>query len=63
MPQSAYKQAVKEKMIQDITALEPYVISKIETLGIKAHSFYIYVLPLNNAGVDKNEIMQKALEV
>ena len=63
MPQPAYKQAVKEKMIQDITTLEPYIISKIETLGIKAHSFYIYVLPLNNAGVDKNEIMQKALEV
>lgn len=63
MTRDAYKNAVKIKMEQDITNLTPYIIVKITQLGITAHSFYIYVLPLNNVNIDKEEIMKKALEV
>ena len=55
--------ATKEKIEKDILNFMPYIIKKIETLRLKAHSFYIYVLPLNNASIDKDEIMKKALEV
>lgn len=58
-----FVKAAKEKMEKDISSFTPYIVSKIETLKLKAHSFYIYILPLNNASIDKNEIMKKALEV
>jgi len=63
MTKPQYQQAVKQKMEQDIIGLTPYIERKINELGLQAHSFYIYVLPLNNAIVDKDEIMKKALEV
>ena len=58
-----FENAVKEKMEQDINDLTPYIISKIRELDLSGNSFYIYVLPFNNVEIDKNEIMQKALEV
>jgi len=36
---------------------------RIIDLGLLSYSFYIYVLPLNNALLDKVEIMAEALEV
>lgn len=58
-----FENSVKEKMEQDINDLTPYIISKIRELDLSGNSFYIYVLPFNNVEIDKNEIMQKALEV
>ena len=58
-----FVKVTKEKMEKDISNFAPYIVNKIETLKLKAHSFYIYVLPLNNASIDKDEIMKKALEV
>lgn len=63
MTKPQYQQAVKQKMEQDIIGLTPYIERKINELDLQSHSFYIYVLPLNNAIVDKDEIMKKALEV
>lgn len=59
----AFRDAVKTKMESDIATIAPYVESKIKALKLEAYSFYIYILPLNNALVDKLDIMKNALGV
>ena len=55
--------AAKEKMDEDIKNIIPYINNKITALGLTNHSFYIYILPLNDALTDKEEIIKEALEV
>ena len=50
-------------MEEDIKNIIPYIKDKITALGLANHSFYIYILPLNNALVDQDEIIKEALEV
>jgi len=58
-----FKDAVKEKMEDDIKAITPYIESKIKSLSLENHSFYIYILPLNDALKDKDMVIAEALEV
>lgn len=58
-----YRAALQEKMQQDIKTYIPYINSKIASNKLSRYSFYIYVLPLNDAVNDKDNIMKKALEV
>ena len=48
--------AVK-KMEEDINNQATYIAKKIVDLGINKYSFYFYVMPFNNAPIDKKEIM------
>lgn len=59
----AFKNDLKIKMQDDIDSIAPYIESKIKSLKLDAYSFYIYILPLNNALIDKQEIMENALGV
>lgn len=58
-----YRNAVIEKLKTDINNITQYINSKIASLGLANYSFYIYVLPLNNALVDTEAIIKEALEV
>jgi len=56
-----YRAAVDSKMQADITACIPHIEKLICDKNLTAYSFYIYVLPLNDADNDKNLIMNTAL--
>lgn len=56
-----YKQAVNEKMRSDIADCIPQIHDLIQRLQLTRYSFYIYVLPLDDAENDKNTIMHQAL--
>lgn len=58
-----YRAALQTQMQQDIKTYIPYINSKIADNKLTRYSFYIYVLPLNDAMNDKDNIMKKALEV
>jgi len=63
LPSEEYMQAMIKKMQADITACVPYIQNKINELKLGIHSFYIYVLPLDNVNTDRTTIMNKALGV
>ena len=58
-----YRVLIKDKMENDLIAITKYINNKITEHGLSNYSFYIYVLPLNNAFIDKDKIMHEALEV
>lgn len=58
-----FRVALKEKMEDDLKSITPYIEEKINRLTLTDHSFYIYILPLNDAMKDKDEIIKEALEV
>ena len=58
-----YLKNANEKMINDIKGIIPYIESKIGALSLSNHSFYIYILPLNDALSDKESIIKDALGV
>lgn len=58
-----YLKNAKDKMIADINHIIPYIESKINALSLSNHSFYIYILPLNDALKDKEYIIKDALGV
>ena len=58
-----FRLLIKEKMEKDLNSITTYINEKIIEKGLTNYSFYVYVLPLNNAFIDKDTIMQEALEV
>ncbi len=56
-----YRAAVDKKMQADIIACIPHIEKLIKDKNLTAYSFYIYVLPLNDADKDKDLIMDIAL--
>lgn len=58
-----YLTNLENQMELDILKIASYLEKRIIDLGLLSYSFYIYVLPLNNALLDKVEIMAEALEV
>jgi len=58
-----FKEHLRQKMETDIVSISSYLSAKINELGLTYYSFYIYVLPFNNAIIDKDEIIKKSLEV
>lgn len=58
-----YLKNANEKMVSDIKGIIPYIESKIGALSLSNHSFYIYILPLNDALSDKESIIKDALGV
>ena len=49
------------KMEYDIKNCLTYMKEKILSLGLSQHSFYVYVIPLNNAISDKKTIMENLM--
>ena len=60
---ATYIANLEKQMESDILKIAVYLEKRINDLGLLNHSFYVYVLPLNNAVFDKNNIMKDALEV
>ena len=58
-----FKANLLDKLKEDIAEIEPYITNKIKSLGLQNHSFYVYVLPFNDALMDSKEIIKEALEV
>lgn len=49
---------VKNQMIKDLQKNIPYIVSKINLIGLQNSSFYIYLIPFNNADNEKSIIMK-----
>lgn len=56
--QDEFKKAVVEQIEQDINVALVRVQEKIAELKLGYKSFYVYVIPFNNADYDKNAIMR-----
>ena len=57
MTNQQYREAVREKMKADIEEIKPYIVRKIQDLGLEGYSFFFYVLPFNDAPNEKTQIM------
>jgi len=53
-------EAIK-KMQEDIKAATPYIIDKINKMGMSGYSFYFYILPFNDALEEKKKIVSDML--
>jgi len=60
---ATYITNLENQMESDVLKIAAYLEKRISDLRLLNHSFYVYVLPLNNAVFDKNRIMKNALEV
>jgi hypothetical protein len=56
-----YPGVVAQKIEMDIRSLVDDIKQKIAVLGMDSYSFYIYVLPLDEAEADKKAILQELL--
>ena len=43
----------------DIEEIKPYIVRKIQDLGLEGYSFFFYVLPFNDAPNEKTQIMEE----
>lgn len=57
-----FRRAVDYKMQTDIKHHTSYIINKIKSLNLGTHSFYIYIVPFNDADNEKIEIIRNLLE-
>ena len=58
---SDYREALEKKMDMDIKYYAPYIKVKMYKLGLNNRSFYVYVLPFDNAEDDKKSIMKAVM--
>lgn len=56
-----FRRALTQKMDTDIRNHAAYIASKINALGLGNHSFYFYILPLNDADAEKTQIMDRVM--
>ena len=56
-----FRGALTQKMDTDIRNHASYIAGKINALGLDMHSFYFYILPLNDADVEKAQIMDRVM--
>ena len=61
-PVDEYEAIVEEKMQEDIRIHLGYILDKIKDNGLGMHSFYFYILPLNDAEEEKKSIMETILK-
>lgn len=48
-------------MDTDIKNHAAYIADKINALGLDTHSFYFYIVPFNDAKLDKQQVMENLL--
>ena len=56
-----FRRALTQKMDIDIRNHAAYIACKINSLGLGNHSFYFYILPLNDADTEKAQIMDRVM--
>ena len=57
-----YVDVITQKMRDDIRRYTPYINQKIKDNGLDMHSFYIYIVPFDDAETNKHEIMDKVMK-
>jgi hypothetical protein len=57
-----YQKALDAKMAQDLLDAYDFTCSKIRDSGLAAHSFYFFVMPLDDVEKDSKTIMEKSLQ-
>lgn len=57
----AFLQTLDAKMKSDIKNHAGYIANKIKSLGLDSHSFYFYIVPFNDAEMDKKQIMENLM--
>lgn len=61
-PDSAkYYSAAEEKLNRDIESIQAYIIQKIKENALEGYSFYCYVLPFNDAPIEKTSIIDEII--
>lgn len=58
----AYKDMVTAQLRNDIAYCQEYIKSKISNLNLEGYSFYVYILPFNDAEDEKNRLVDDILE-
>ena len=53
-----FRKNLDKKMVANLQNQIPYIVEKINNLGMQNSSFYIYLLPFEDACKDKHSIMQ-----
>ena len=66
MSNTQYRQAVKDKLVEDITAVITHIAKKINEkddkgYDLSGYSFYFYTLPFNNTDNDRRTIIEKLM--
>lgn len=61
-PGEKYEDLVTAKMIHDIQLRAPYIAQKISENNLGMHSFYVYILPFEDAEQDKLGIMDNVMK-
>ncbi len=61
-PGERYEDLVTAKMIHDIQIRAPYIAQKIVENHLDMHSFYVYILPFEDAEQDKLGIMDNVMK-
>lgn len=56
-----FRTEVINKMKDDIQTSTPYILNKINSMGLNGYSFYFYVLPFNDASKDQKNIFSSLL--
>lgn len=59
---SSYRAAIKEKMRQDIQKLQAYIKQKIRDEKLGGYNFYVYVIPFNDADVERTKIIDDMIQ-
>lgn len=59
MSNSEYRTAASQKMATDIQNIASYIEKKISDTGLSGYSFYVYVIPFNNAAEERAAIITK----
>ena len=61
-PGEKYEDLVTAKMTHDIKTTAPYIAQKIKDNYLGVHSFYVYVVPFEDAEKDKLGIMNNVMK-
>lgn len=61
LPVKQFKRKMAERMEQDIAGHADYIKTQLEKMGLQHHSYYVYVLPLNDANEDKHKIIGRLI--
>ena len=56
-----FRNELSRKMQMDIQFNQGFIVKKINELKLENHSFYFYILPLNNAETERTEIMERVI--
>jgi len=57
-----YRMAAEEQLKKDILSAKNYIAKKIKDLNLEGYSLYCYILPFNNADVEKTSLIDEMLE-